>query len=86
MQVCLALAMLIMLVGALWPKLACRTSVSDDSFRVRRSRAPLQQATFRSSYRSRHALRVRESYDRMFGRWLNSERSAPEDPPKKRAA
>ena len=75
-QVCLAFAMLIALVGALWPKLVCKTSMADQTFRSRPSGIAGQRA-FRSGPSGRHALRVRESYDRMFGRWLHVPASAP---------
>ena len=80
-QVCLALAMLVVLVGALGPKLVCRTSVADQEIRERPPVIPGQRTVFRSTSSSRHALRVRESYDRMFGRWLHTPASAPETPP-----
>ncbi len=75
-QVTLAVAMLVLLVGALWPKLACRASVGDQTFRTRHSKIPGQQITFQPGTHSRHALRVRESYDRMFGQWLRSKASS----------
>jgi hypothetical protein len=80
-QVCLAFAMLIALVGALWPKLACRTEVGDQNFspRSRQTRFSSQRATFRSAAYDRHALRVRASYDRMVGRWIHANPPADEN-------
>jgi hypothetical protein len=40
---------------------------------MRRSTMPGQRLTFHSGPESRHGLRVRASYDRMFGRWLHSD-------------
>lgn len=87
-QVCLAFAMLVALVGALWPKLACRTEMGDENFssRNRQSRLPAQRVTYRSAAYGRHALRVRESYGRMFGRWLHAEAPVDENPPKDQRA
>ena len=81
-QVCLAFAMLVALVGALWPKLACRTDVGDQNFSSRNRRFSSQRVRFRANtYDRRAALRVRASYDRMFGRWLHAEQPTDEKSP-----
>jgi hypothetical protein len=82
-QVCLAFAMIIALVGALWPKLACRTDIGDQNFssRKRQTRFSNQGVRFRSAAYDRHALRVRASYDRMVGRWLHTEPLPEENSP-----
>jgi len=82
-QVFLALAMLLALVGALWPKLVCRTSVADQDFRGRNTGLG-HRIEFRGT--SRHALRVRQSYDRMFGSWLHVSGSAPHKTSRDKAA
>ena len=78
-QAFLAVAMLVALVGALWPKLVSRTSMADEDFRNRPSRMVGRRAAFPSANSGRHALRVRESYDRMFGRWLHVPAPAPKN-------
>lgn len=82
-QACLAFAMLIALVGALWPKLACRTDLGDHNLspRNRQARFYNQRMRFRSGAYHRHGRPVRASYDRMFGRWLHPEPPADEEPP-----
>lgn len=84
-QVFLAIAMIVALVGALWPKLVCKTSMADQDFRSRNA-GPGNRLIFRGASGGRHALRVRESYDRMFGRWLHVPASAPKSDATDKAA